>query len=208
MTGEEINAQIWKWLERRFPVDTGWQDPEFHCYAAVPLEIALVPTHAALEYNISNGGWSQVLWNCFGCWRQLLTLGEKGYALIGATAQAEAIKELQILCEKNETECLRFMQLAARKNDFSYFGKFTSRSYGGSECDWEDLFFSSSGVSEQRLAWLEEHEGLILAQINRMSDAAADLEEVSQQLPAVEAKKGASKTDVQKRIKKWWHFGG
>ena len=169
MTGNEVEARIWEWLQHTFPNDKGWQDPQFHCYRDVPLEIALVDAHAALEYNINNGGWSQVLWNCFGCWRQLLDLAGQGYTLIGASAQAEELKALYRLCERDEADCLRFMQRAAKKKDFSYFSKFTSRSYGGSEWDGEDLFFYGSGVGEMRRAWLAEHQEKILASLEAAS---------------------------------------
>lgn len=129
-------------------------------------EIRMVAAHHELEYNIGNGGWSQVLWSCFGYWRQLINAAHEGYMLIEATAQAEALSRLSFLCQRDEAECEAYMTRAHNDEGFSCFGEFTRRSYLVRDETWQELFYLSSGIHEVRLAWLQEHEGQVLALLN------------------------------------------
>lgn len=159
--GEHLENQIREFLASRFPNDSGWQDEQFHCFAGVPLELRMIPAFDALEYNIGNGGWSQVLWNCFGTWRELVRIGTEGYALTGATENVAAMGTLRSLLEANEVECREFMHLADVEDDFSYFAKFTARSYGTPVQEWERCFYFDSDLEERRYTWLHANSARI-----------------------------------------------
>jgi hypothetical protein len=125
----------------------------------------MIPAFDAIEYNIGNGGWSQVLWNCFANWRRLIEIAKEGYVLIGAGRQASALDDLHALCIRDEQECLRARNHAANISDDEAsrcFVEFTRRSYGKNRgYDWEELFFSDSGLYERRLEWLAANEARV-----------------------------------------------
>lgn len=135
-------------------------DPEFDAFVGMPMEIRMYAAFDALERNIGNGGWSQVLWNCHGSWRKLIAIAREGYLTIGAMEQATALDRLQTLCERDEAEC-RSALLAKDRSGLS-FSQFTSRSYGAKGEDWERLFCPGSNLDKQRLDWLEANEARLL----------------------------------------------
>jgi hypothetical protein len=155
MSGKEIQRQIYDWLLERYPEGPDWMDPNFDACSNVPIEIKMISAFDELEYNISNGGWAQFLWNCNGCWRQLIDIAHEGYLLIGALEQASALHELRVLCERDATEAEA--ELASEDGSLEHASNFTRRSYAKGP-DWERLFWSDSGVYERRLAWLEQNE--------------------------------------------------
>src|SRR5258706_14941159 len=108
MDGERVQALIYDCLNKPYPA-ANWQDPDFDCYGGAPLEVTMISAFDAIEYNIANGGWSQVLWNCLGRWRELLDIAAEGYALIGASEQVDALRELHALCARDEKECERLI---------------------------------------------------------------------------------------------------
>ena len=59
----------------------------------------MISAFGEIEYNLSNGGWAQLLWNCFGCWRDIINIARDGYLLIGAPEQSAALTTLWTLCE-------------------------------------------------------------------------------------------------------------
>jgi hypothetical protein len=119
-----------------------------------PLEIRMLYAFNSIEYNISNGGWPQLLWNCLGAWRNLLATAQEGYSLIGAAEQAEAINTLRALCEHHEIRCRE----AVGREDGSMvaYAEYASQSYADPSNTWERLFWE--GIYEKRLGWLERHE--------------------------------------------------
>ena len=129
----------------------------------------MMPAFGAIEYNISNGGWAQFLWNCITEWRAIIADAREGYLLIGATEQGAALDKLQALCERDEKECVEMHKranAAFRKsgNDgwSPIFGEFTSRSYAAPHNDWEELL-DGEAPYQRRLAWLAANESRVRA---------------------------------------------
>lgn len=166
MTGEQIQDMIYDWLNEHYPEGPLWIEPEFDAYENVPIEIKMVSAFDALEYNISNGGWSQVLWNCYGTWRKLIDIAREGYTLIDAQEQTQALDALYALCERDEKECET--GLATEDGSMESFTEFTSRSCVVDGDDWEELFWSDSGVYEKRLAWLQANESRVRKALGRI----------------------------------------
>lgn len=160
MNGEELQGQIYSWLEQHYPEGPRWMDPEFDALGETAIEIKMISAFDAIEANLANGGWAQVLWNCFGSWRKLIGIAEEGYALIGAQEQVVALGQLRDLCERNADECAQAMAL--EDGSMERFAEFTSRSYGETGNNWERLFFDDSGLYELRLAWLENNQERVL----------------------------------------------
>jgi hypothetical protein len=164
--GERVERLISGWLERNYPDGPTWYGRP--AVEGPPLEIKMIPAFGAIEYNLSNGGWAQFLWNCFGEWREVINVAREGYLLIGAPEQSAALDTLRTLCERDEHECGEMHKRAMaewKKNGpdawSSIFGEFTSRSYSAPSNDWEDLFWDK-GLYEKRLAWLTANEDRIL----------------------------------------------
>jgi len=102
--GERVETMISDWLERNYPDGPTWYD---RSEQQIPpaIEIRMIYAFGAVEYNISNGGWAQFLWNCFPYWRPIIADAREGYLLIGATEQSAALDTLYALCERDEKEC-------------------------------------------------------------------------------------------------------
>jgi hypothetical protein len=163
--GERIQQLIYDWLERHCPDGPTWYGRP--TTEAPALEIKMIPAFGEIEYNLSNGGWAQFLWNCFGCWRDIINIARDGYLLIGAPEQSAALTTLWNLCERDERECGEMHERAMaefekRGSDAwsSVFGKFTSRSYLATSDDWELLFYGDA-LYEKRLAWLAANEARV-----------------------------------------------
>jgi hypothetical protein len=124
----------------------------------------MISALGAVEYNISNGGWSQFLWNCFPHWREIIADAKEGYLLIGAPEQSAALDSLYALCERDERECAETIQKSIKDNDLSnsYFARFTSRSYSAPSNGWEDLFWDEA-MYAKRSAWLAANEARVRA---------------------------------------------
>jgi uncharacterized protein DUF4375 len=163
MGGGELEEAIFEWLRVRYPEGPTWFDRDKPSPDAPPLEARMLYAMNAIEYNISNGGWSQFLWNCFERWRAILTTAQDGYALIGANEQANALNILRELCERDEADCISAQ--AREDGSMSTFAEYTRKSYGNRGNDWEALFWGD--IYEKRLAWLEANESRIRTIINR-----------------------------------------
>src|ERR1700733_11366520 len=144
--GERIEQMISDWLERNYPNGPTWYGRP--AAEAPPLEIKMIPAFGAIEYNISNGGWAQFLWNCFDEWREIINIARDGYLLTGAPEQSAALAELWTLCERDERECREAQEQSETGNWL--FGEFTSRSYSAPSNDWEDLLCDEA-MYEKRL---------------------------------------------------------
>lgn len=154
--GKRVERMISDWGQRNYPDGPTWYD---RGQQQIPpaLEIRMIPAFNAIEYNISNGGWAQFLWNCFSDWRAIIADAKEGYLLIGAPEQSAALDILYALCERDESECREMIEQPTW-----LFGEFTSRSYGAPGNDWEELFWDNA-LYEKRLAWLAANEGRVRA---------------------------------------------
>jgi len=156
--GERIERMISDWLKRNYPDGPTWYGRP--TTEAPPLEIKMIPAFGAIEYNVSNGGWAQFLWNCFDDWREIINIARDGYLLIGATEQSAALAELWTLCERDERECREAIEQLEK--GIWLFAEFTSRSYSAPGNDWEDLFWDKA-MYEKRSAWLAANEARVRA---------------------------------------------
>jgi hypothetical protein len=159
--GERIERMIYDWLERNYPEGPTWYDHSEKDISPA-LEIRMISAFGAVEYNLSNGGWAQFLWNCFPHWRAIIALAKEGYRLIGAPEQSDALDNLYALCERDEQECAEMQRKSVENYDESddshpYFAAFTARSYSAPGNDWEGLFWDEA-LYEKRLTWLAANE--------------------------------------------------
>jgi len=159
---------IAEWGERNFPRGPTWYGRR-EKDALPALEIRMIPAFSAIEYNISNGGWAQFLWNCFPDWRTIIADAKQGYLLIGAAEQGAALDNLYALCERDEKECAEMHRRAnaafQKKGSDAWsaiFGEFTSRDRSAAASDWEDLFWDKA-LYEKRRKWLAANEARVRA---------------------------------------------
>jgi hypothetical protein len=164
MPAVQVEEMIYEWLNAHYPDGPVWFDGDVPAGGLPPLELRMLYAFNVIEYNISNGGWSQFLWNCFSNWRALLDTAQQGYYLIGAVEQARALDTMRALCEQDEQECLGALQREDGSMDM--FAEFTRRSYGNVDNDWESLFWGD--IYEKRQAWLAANEGRIRSLIERL----------------------------------------
>ena len=162
--GAEIEGSIYEWLKKRHPHGPTWFDRDDVPVDAPPIELRMLYAMNVIEYNISNGGWSQFLWNCIDQWRPIVKTAREGYSLIGAADQAAALDALEALCERDERECLT--SLGRENGSMETFATFTQRSYLSREDAWEELFWGD--IHDRRLAWLEANEPRIRALIGQL----------------------------------------
>ncbi len=165
--GEPIERMIGDWLELNYPNGPTWYGRP--ATEGPPLEIKMIPAFVDIEYNISNGGWAQFLWNCFPHWREIINIAREGYLLIGTSEQSAALSELWTLCERDERECGDMRERANAEFEANgpdgwsdIFGKFTSRGYSAPAPDWERLFWDGA-LYEKRSAWLAANEARLRA---------------------------------------------
>lgn len=162
--GERVETMISDWLERKYPDGPTWYErgrPQI----PLAIELRMIWAFGAVEYNISNGGWAQFLWNCFPYWRAVIADAKEGYLLIGAPEQSAALDILYGLCERDEKECAETTEQSMKDRLDrwgSYFSGFTSRSYLAAGNDWEKLFWDDA-LYEKRLAWLAANEARVRA---------------------------------------------
>lgn len=164
MSGADIEAMVYEWLRGEWPDGPVWFDEELPLDQLPPIEMRMLYAFNVIEYNVSNGGWSQFLWNCLSNWRAILTTAQEGYALIGATEQANALNTMRQLCEQDEPECLAALE--REDGSMDTFAEFTKRSYLSDANDWESLFWGD--IYAKRLAWLEANESRIRSLVGRL----------------------------------------
>jgi hypothetical protein len=78
--------KIYAALERKGALGRYWLHPDFDCFAPFAKEVREIMATVAVESELSNGGPSQLLWNCKAHWRTLLDLAESGYRRFGPKA--------------------------------------------------------------------------------------------------------------------------
>lgn len=159
-----IEARVFEWFQRHYPDGPQWTSSSFDCFRDVPLELRMVVATDKVEGEITNGGLPQLLWNVFFHWRQVLADSESGYELIGAILQRDAIREFRTLFERYEEECRSYIDRCISEQEFDYFNKWCDYGAAVMSSDSERLFYTDSGVHEQRLDWLTKH-GARLVQI-------------------------------------------
>jgi hypothetical protein len=172
--GERVEQMIAEWGKRNYPHGPTWYD-RTRSETLPAIEIRMIPAFCAIEYNISNGGWAQFLWNCIEDWRAIIADAKEGYVLIGAAEQSAALDKLYSLCERDERECCEMHKRAnaAFKKEGSdawseIFGQFTSRSYSAPGNDWGDLFWDDA-LYKRREAWLAANEARVRKALDMMN---------------------------------------
>jgi len=163
--GERVEKLIFDWLNRAVNDASAETISPPAAIRAAPLEIKMIAAFERIEYNLTNGGWAQFLWNCSPDWRWHVETAREGYALIGANEESMALHRLRILCADHEAECAALQLRAEEEDDFRYFGEFTAKK----SPDWEKLFYTFSGIVEKRLAWLAANEFRVRQALRRAS---------------------------------------
>ena len=164
MSAAPIEEVIYDWLKTNYPGGPIWFDEDVPVEQLPPLETRMLFAFNVIEYNISNGGWSQFLWNCLYNWRALLDTAQQGYTLIGAVDQARALDAMRTLCEQDEQACIAAME--REDGSMDTFAEFTRRSYSSNDNNWECLFWGE--IYEIRQTWLNANEGHIRSLLGRL----------------------------------------
>ncbi len=157
MKPNAIEDRIYAWFERHYPDGPKWTSSCFQCFRDAPLELRMVISMDKVEGEIGNGGLPQLLWNVFFHWRHVLADCEAGYEMIGALAQRAAAQEYQVLFERYEMECRRYLDRCIQEQEFSYFNQWCEYGYTVMKLESERLFYYDSGIHEERLAWLDKN---------------------------------------------------
>src|SRR5262245_50347523 len=87
--------RIYEVLESKGALKKYWLHPDFDCFARFAPEVREIMATMALESQLSNGGPSQLLWNCKAHWRTMLDLAKNGYRRFGLDAAALEVEKLQ-----------------------------------------------------------------------------------------------------------------
>ena len=148
---------IYDYLKLKYPEGPKWRDPSFKCFDEEPIELRMIVALNAFEYHVGNGGWSQLLWNCFATWRVIVDVAEEGYRITESHPQAEAIPRLRHLLENKEEEFGRLIQKAKGVDDLSWVKDVPDQSHDEPDIDWRSTFGCDS-IYERRDAWLEKNE--------------------------------------------------
>lgn len=162
----DLESEIFVWFNSRYPDGLAWTSKDFHCFRDAQLELRAVISTDKVEFEIANGGLSQLLWNTFFHWRNLFDDCEAGYRLFQAGKQQAAIQTFRLLFEQYETECKHFIDSCIAENDFSWFNRWCERAKSSMTLEEERLFYSDSGVEELRQKWLDQNKASILSLIS------------------------------------------
>jgi len=158
-----IADEIFEWLTSRYADNpTDWIDADFHCFEDIPKELRWLPYTEKVEFEIQNGGLPQLLWNVFYHWRVIMSTTVEGYAEMGFEMESSALRRFSDLFHAHEAKCKRYILLSARDQDFGYFSRWCSEASDELTVDDEKLFFTTSGLRERRIAWMEENRDLFV----------------------------------------------
>lgn len=158
MKPEAIKATIYDWFERRYPEGLQWTSSNFDCCRDAPAELRMILMMDKVEFEIANGGLPQLLWNVFFHWRLVLADSEAGYEMIGALAHSDAIRQFRMLFERHEQECRIYIERCISEGEFAHFNRWCDHGSSIMKSDREPLFYTNSGVQEQRLDWMARSE--------------------------------------------------
>jgi hypothetical protein len=153
-----IQAKVYEWFEHRYPDGPRWTSSSFDCFRDAPLELRMLVMMDKVEGEIANGGLPQLLWNVFFHWQHVLADSEAGYEIIGAISQRDAIREFRSLFERYEQECRSYIDRCISEQEFDYFNKWCDYGYTVMSSESERLFYTDSGVYEQRLDWMTRNQ--------------------------------------------------
>ena len=160
--GERVERLIFDWLERNYPDGPTWYDRAKDGFTPA-LEIRMISAFGAVEYNISNGGWAQFLWNCFPHWREIIADAKEGY-LSDRARRSRVLHSIAFTPYVSATKGMRRddREIDKGKRLDHLFRRFTSRSDPAPASGWEDLFWDKA-MYEKRSAWLAANEARVRA---------------------------------------------
>jgi hypothetical protein len=161
MTSDSLQDRIYGWLAVHHPDGPEWNKEGFHCFKECHPIIRSIVSMDALEGEISNGAWGQLLWNTFPNWRVVLEQAEAGYSGMPAPEQLQAIPLLHAKLSEYEKGCGAAMRRAASGSFEKEFGGFTSIGYSDSKFK-PQLTFMDPNLSALREQWLERNRAEIL----------------------------------------------
>jgi hypothetical protein len=137
---DSLQEQTYGWLASRYPDGPQWNLEGFHCFKECHPLIRSLLAMDAVEGEISNGAWGQLLWNTF------------------------PIPILFAKLSEYEKGCRAAMQRAASGNFEKEFGGFTSIGYSDSKFEAQ-LAFVDPSLQALRTPWLEQNREAILTAI-------------------------------------------
>lgn len=165
---DAIADVVYRFLCKHYGTDRAtWEDPEFHCYCDLPVELRSVPICGWIEYNITNGGVEQLLLNSGTHWREVLDCGIRTYEAMGelqGTAELSRFRDAALNCGD---EIDGFVRRCDEEDDdlcmevHEYFDKQPELA------DPESIM--SCKVSERRYEWLERNRDKLLMLIRALS---------------------------------------
>lgn len=164
MNTSSLQEQIYAWLASHYPEGPQWNVDGFHCFKDCHPIVRSLVAMDAVEGEISNGAWGQLLWNTFPNWRAVIDLAKEGYISMGSTRQVDAIPILVAKLSEYERGCRAAMQRAASGNFEKEFGGFTSIGYSDSKFDAQMAFLDPS-LESMRAEWLERNREAVRAAV-------------------------------------------
>jgi hypothetical protein len=164
MNAGSLQEQVYDWLASHYPDGPQWDHEGFHCFKDCHSIIRSVLAMDAVEGELSNGAWGQLLWNTFPNWRVVLDLAKDGYVSMTADRQIDAIPRLSAKLTEYEKGCRAAMQRAGKGNFEKEFGGFTSIGYSDSKFE-PQLAFLDPNLGTLRERWLERNREVILRAI-------------------------------------------
>src|SRR3982751_3278244 len=105
MNARTLQERIYDWLAANYPEGPQWNQEGFHCFKDCHAIIRSLMAMDAVEGEIANGAWGQLLWNAFPNWRVVLDLAKDVYASMTANLQLEAIPLLYAKLSEYEKGC-------------------------------------------------------------------------------------------------------
>jgi len=162
MDAVTLQSRIYDWLATHYPDGPQWNHEGFHCFKDCHPIVRSLLAMDAVEGEISNGAWGQLLWNTFPNWRVVLDLAKDGYASMKATQQVDAIPLLYAKFSDYEKGCRAAMQRADNGNFEKEFGGFTSIGYSDAKFK-PQLVLLDPELESLRRRWLEQNRDVVLA---------------------------------------------
>ena len=160
MSGEDVLDQIYDWLSRRHPDGPEWDKVGFHCFRDCDPIVRAVLAMDAVEAEVSNGAWGQLLWNTYPNWREVLTLAKTGYESMQASEQSAAIDSMATKFSEYESKCAEAMARVEQTSFEQEFGEFTSIGYA--DVGFKPQFaFLDESLQTKRSLWLAQNQAAV-----------------------------------------------
>lgn len=160
-----LQEQIYDWLGANYPEGPQWHVSGFHCFKDCDPIIRQVVAMDAVEGEIANGAWGQLLWNTFPNWRTVLTLASEGYLSMEAKKQYDSIAQLKEKFSEHEMTCHEAILRASSGNFNEEFGAFTSIGYSDTSFQAQ-MTFLDENLPSSRGAWLERNRNAVISAIS------------------------------------------